>query len=306
MFVRLPNVPNVEHNLPVGSRLNPFWDPWKPWGLYPPNLTRSSKIHQLMDKMQSSQFKISGLLQLTFLGSKTTQSLETYSRSGQTKPFGDHQDLPPTRGVGYLSRFQGRLLPYTYTGTIQEIPEISHPGQAYQFKALPFALPTAPMEFIVIPKEVKLMAIHKGLRIHQYLDRLVRARSHQAGLQHTQELVKMCQQLGWLVNLEKSELEPKQKLDFVGYQFDLRSGRVRLTPDRWQNLQEKILKLLSLPACPVREFMPLIGLLTATEKQVHLGRLHIRPIQWHHWKVPELLKKVIPIPRSLHPIYNGD
>ena len=29
--------------------------------------------------------------------------------------------------MGYLNRFQGRLLPYTYTGTIQEIPEISHP-----------------------------------------------------------------------------------------------------------------------------------------------------------------------------------
>ena len=37
----------------------------------------------------------------------------------------------------------------------------------------------------------------------------------------------MCQQLGWLVNLEISELEPKQELDFVGYQFDLRSGWVR-------------------------------------------------------------------------------
>ena len=78
----------------------------------------------------------------------------------------------------------------------------------------------------MIPKEVKLMAIHKGLRIYQYLDWLVRARSHQACFQHTQELVKMCQQLGWLVNLEKSELKPKQDFDFVGYQFDLRSGRV--------------------------------------------------------------------------------
>ena len=27
------------------------------------------------------------------------------------------------------------------------------------------------------------------------------------------------------MNLEKSELEPKQVFDFVGYQFDLRSGR---------------------------------------------------------------------------------
>ena len=49
--------------------------------------------------------------------------------------------------------------------------------------------------------------------------------------------------------------------------------------------------------------MSSIGLLTATEKQVHLGRLHMRPIQWHlknNWRVPESLDKQIPIPKSLH------
>ena len=77
------------------------------------------------------------------------------------------------------------------------------------------------------------MAIHKVLRNHRYLDDwLVRARSHQACLQHTQELVNNVSALGWLVNLEKSELEPKQDFNFVGYQFDLRSDPVRLTPDR--------------------------------------------------------------------------
>ena len=174
-------------------------------------------------------------------------------------------------------------------------------GQTYQFKALPFGLSTAPLEFTVVVKEVKLMAIHKGIRIHQYLDDwLVRATSHQARLQHTQDLVKICQKLGWLVNLDKSELEPKQIFDFVGYQFDLKAGWVRPTPDRWQSLQDKILEILSLPACPVRQFMSLIGLLTATEKQFHLGRLHLRPIQWHlknNWRIPESLEKVIPIPR---------
>ena len=149
------------------------------------------------------------------------------------------------------------------------------------------------------------MAMHKGIRIHQYLDDwLVRARSQQICLHHTQILVKMCQELGWLVNIEKSELEPKQVFDFVGYQFDLRAGRVRPTMDRWQSLQDKIQALLLLPACPVRQFMSLIGLLTATEKQVHLGRLHMRPIQWHlknNWRVPESLEKIIPLPRSLHP-----
>ena len=49
--------------------------------------------------------------------------------------------------------------------------------------------------------------------------------------------------------------------------------------------------------------MSLIGLLTTTEKQVYLDRLHMRPIQWHlknNCRVPESLEKVIPIPTSLH------
>ena len=178
-------------------------------------------------------------------------------------------------------------------------------GRSYQFKALPFGLSTAPMEFTVVAKEVKLMALQKGIRIHQYLDDwLVRASTHDTCLQHTQTLVTLCQELGWLVNKEKSELVPKQVFNFVGYQFDLKEGRVRPTEEHWQTLTDKIRSILSDPVCPVRQFMSLIGLLTATEKQVHLGRLHMRPIQWHlknNWRVPESLEKVIPVPNSLHP-----
>ena len=115
----------------------------------------------------------------------------------------------------------------------RKYPRFYIQGRTYQFKALLFGLSTAPMEFTIIAKEVKLMAIHKGIRIHQYLDDwLVRATSHQTSLQHTQILVEMCKRLGWLVNVEKSELEPKQVFNFVGYQFDLESGRARPTPDR--------------------------------------------------------------------------
>ena len=121
-------------------------------------------------------------------------------------------------------------------------------GQSYQFKALPFGLSTAPMEFTVVAKEVKLMALQRGIRTHQYLDDwLVRATSHQTCLQHTQTLVALCRELGWLVNEEKSELEPKQVFNFVGYHFDLREGKVRPTPERWQTLTDKILSILSGP-----------------------------------------------------------
>ena len=116
--------------------------------------------------------------------------------------------------------------------------------ETYQFKALPFGLSTARMEFTVVAKEVKFLAMKTGIRIHQYLDDwLVRARSHQTCLQHTQTLVALCRELGWLVNEEKSELEAKQIFSFVGYQFDLKEDRIRPTPERWQTLQTKIREL---------------------------------------------------------------
>ena len=194
------------------------------------------------------QSEISGIFQPAISSTKTRQQVKTYTRSEQTKSFpqggkvqngdtGNHQDIPPARGVGYLNRHKDAYFHIPIQEQSRKYLRFHVQGQTYQFKALPFGLSTAPMDFTVIAKEMKLMAILKGIRIHQYLDNwLVRARSHQVCLQHTQDLVKMCQDLGWLVNLKKSELEPKQVINFVGYQFDLKSGRVRPTPDRRQNL----------------------------------------------------------------------
>ena len=149
--------------------------------------------------------------------------------------------------------------------------------RAYQFTALPFGLATAPLEFTKIVKEVKLMAQNRGIRIHQYLDDwLLRAPSREIGLLHTQVLLSLCHELGWLVNLKKSELNPQQVFTFVGYRFDLLTGRVLPTQERWASLRQKLLFLKTRDSCTVRQFMSLIGLLTATEKQVRSGRLHMR------------------------------
>ena len=261
----------------------------------------------------SGKPKLTGVLQPAIFGTQTQQPVETDSglehlehlfehRVVQDGDPRDNKNLPTVSGVGHIHRFQRRILPHTNS----QYMRFHLQGRSYQFKALPFGLSTAPMECTVVTKEVKLMALQKGIRIHQYLDDwLVRASTHDTCLQHTQTLTTLCQELGWLVNREKSELVPQQVFNFVGYQFDLKEGRVRPTEERWQTLTDKIRSILSDPVCPVRKFMSLIGLLTATEKQVHLGRLHMRPIQWHlknNLRVPESLEKVIPVPKSLHPI----
>ena len=307
----VPNAPNAVQNLPVGARLQNFWQTWLGRGASPtvvqilwegytlpfrtrPNLTKFPTVvscyvrnsyllealHQLIDKnaielvhnQTSLGFfnrlflvpkpnnkwrpildlsKLNLFLKVEKFKMETPETIRTSLQQGEWVTSVDFKDAYFHIPIQEQSRKYLRF-------HIQ--------GRTYQFKALPFGLST------VLAKEVKLMAMHKGIRIHQYLDDwLVRAGSQQICLHHTQILVKMCQELGWLVNIEKSELEPKQVFDFVGYQFDLRAGRVRPTLDRWQSLQDKIQALLLLPACPVRQFMSLIGLLTATEKQVHLG-----------------------------------
>ena len=132
-------------------------------------------------------------------------------------------------------------------------------SRSCQFKALPFGLSTTPMEFTVVAKKVKLMALQRGIKINQYLDDwLVRATYHQTCLQHTQTLVALCRELDWLVNKEKSELDPKQIFNFVGYQFDLKEGRVRPTPECWQALTViSVWSILSSPAAHVYQFMSL-------------------------------------------------
>ena len=206
----------------------------------------------------SAKPNISGVFQLTIFSPKAQQQVETYIRSEQTESFpqggdiqngdtGNHQDIPPTRGVGHLNRLQGRLLPYTNTGTIQEIPEISYPGADIPVQSSGIQSVHSTIRIYCGSKGGETDGHTQGYKDPPVPRQLVGEGQIPPGLSpaYSGSSENM---LGWLVTLEKSELEPKHIFNFVGYQFDL---RVRPTPDRWQNLQDKILEILSLPGVPV-------------------------------------------------------
>ena len=67
--------------------------------------------------------------------------------------------------------------------------------QVFQFTSLPFGLSTAPQVFTMIVKEVKLMALSRGLRLHQYLDDWL-IRSQEEAQVNTQAVVDLTQSLG--------------------------------------------------------------------------------------------------------------
>ena len=66
-------------------------------------------------------------------------------------------------------------------------------------------------------------------------------------------------------------------------------GLVRPTEDRWNKIQEAFNRISKKSVISPRTLMFTIGLLASTEKTVKLGRIHMRPFQWHlevHWKFP--------------------
>ena len=272
------NAMNVVSNLPVGARLQNFWQVWQSLGASPvvvqilkegytlpfwirPKLARYPTVVSCYVNPRRNSYLLEALHQLTDKNAvdlvQNQKSLGFFNRlflvpkpNNKWRPILDLSKLnlflkvekfkmetPETIRTSLETREWVTSIDFKDAYSHIPIQEQSRKylrfhvqGRTYQFKALPFGLSTAPLEFTMIAKEVKLMATHKGIRIHQYLDDwLVRATSHQVCCQHTQDLVRMCRELGWLVNLEKSELEPKQTFDFVGYQFDLSSGRVRPT-----------------------------------------------------------------------------
>ena len=87
----------------------------------------------------------------------------------------------------------------------------------YQFKALPFGLSTAPRLFTKILVNLVVQLRHQGIHIHPCLDDLLlRAPSLSLAQTHTQTTVKCLQNHGFLINHQKSHLQPSQKLHLGG------------------------------------------------------------------------------------------
>ena len=211
--------------------------------------------------------KISRVLQSPVPSTQASSKMEASHRPKQAQHFSTrrkvqngnsrvHQDLPDSRGVGIVDRSVGRLLSsIDLSDAYLHIPihpnsrkylRFCYKSQVFQFTSLPFGLATALQVFTMIVKEVKLMALSRGLRIHQYLDDwLIRSQSQEEAQVNTQAVVDLTQSLGWIINQEKSELKPTQVFSFVGYECHLDSALVKPTQERWLKLQDLILRLKS-------------------------------------------------------------
>ena len=200
--------------------------------------------------------------------------------------------------MGIVDRPVGRLPSHPHPPKLKEIPKVLPQVPGVPVHLPPFRTSHSPQVFTMIVKEVKLMALSTGLRLHQYLDDwLIRSQSQEEAQVNTQAVVDPTQSLGWIINQEKSELKPTEVFLFVGYEYHLDTALVKPTQERWLKLQDLILRLKSKHVLTARCLMSLIGMLASMEKMVPEGRLHMRPFQFHlkeHWRYPQSLDSLLP------------
>jgi hypothetical protein len=171
--------------------------------------------------------------------------------------------------------------------------------KTYQFKALCFGLSTAPYVFTRVFRLVSTLAHQHGHRLYRYLDDwLLAAQSPQAATAATQFVLKICNQLGLIVNREKSELEPTQRTIFLGMQINTVQFKVRPSEDRLSRLGAALQSISHGDAATAKTYLRVMGHMASLEKLIPLARLQIRPIQQHladNWSTDQDMETEIPM-----------
>ena len=108
----------------------------------------------------------------------------------------------------------------------------------YQFRALSFRLSPAPWVCSKIMTEMKMLVHVMGINLCQYLDDwLIYSLSHDQWLRDTVQVLNICHTMGLFINDKKSQMIPKQKFLFLGYQFYLVSFQVTPTVGRYHKIK---------------------------------------------------------------------
>ena len=177
-------------------------------------------------------------------------------------------------------------------------------GQVYQFRALCFGLSTAPQVFTRVLAPFSKIVHLAGFRIVLYLDDwLVLARSQEEMSRAKKFVLELAQELGILINLEKSHLDPSQSVVYLGMQIDSTRFWVSPAKKRVDKALGLFKKFWSSDIMSAKSWLSLLGFMASLEKFVPGARLRMRRYQYYlkkAWKRScQPQSTLIPIPRDL-------
>lgn len=150
----------------------------------------------------------------------------------------------------------------------------------YQFKSLPFGLSSAPRLFTKLLKPKVAVLRRLGVKLIIYLDdMLLMAETLEKLKQDRDSTLYLLQMLGFVINWEKSVLDPTQNIAVLGFDIDSANMRFILPDSKVVSIKQKSRKLLSANTISVREMAKLSGKLVSTVQAVIPAGLQCRYMQ---------------------------
>lgn len=152
----------------------------------------------------------------------------------------------------------------------------------YEFQCLPFGLNLAPFLFTKLLKPVAKKLRLMGIVAVFYLDDILIISSNEVECkEHTHKAATLLNNLGFIINLEKSTLVPRQTIKFLGFMYDTVNMRISLPQEKILGVQKIISKFKKNinKNISVREFAKFIGKLVAACPATKYGFIHLKPFE---------------------------
>lgn len=153
-------------------------------------------------------------------------------------------------------------------------------GILYEWVVLPFGLNTAPYVFTKIMKPVVKYLRQRGVLSVIYIDdKLILGKTHMECQNNVNLSVSLLKRLGFLINLKKSELIPKQSCKFLGFILDSVSFTLKNTQDKIASTNNLLEKMLARESSSIEDFASLIGKLVSLCPATKYGWLYTKILE---------------------------
>lgn len=156
--------------------------------------------------------------------------------------------------------------------------------QLYQFTALPFGLTSAPYIFTKVMKPLINWLRKLGIILVVYLDDFfIIGRSKSECSEHTIIVARLLIYLGFILNWEKSVLEPRRVCTFLGMNINSVNMTIELPEEKREKIKAMIEKLLESRKIRIKDLEKCIGVLVAACPAIAYS--------WLYYKNLECLKR---------------
>ena len=150
-------------------------------------------------------------------------------------------------------------------------------GHYYRWKVAPFGFAISPLLFCKTVRPVVQYLRAQGLRLVAYVDDFILMSSPTCMDEHKTLLVQTLENLGWIINQEKSSLNPETSKEYIGYKIITeRQPMLKIPNARIRKLKRSLVGILQKTHATARLLARIAGQCISMTKAIIPGKLLLR------------------------------